>query len=217
MADPDSRTGRSYASAAIFEWVDRVHARHDEGLARAFTAPEREGLPPIQVGPQEGKLLYLLLSLLGARKVVEIGTLAGYSAIHIARAIGPSGRLWTIESEPKHAEVARTNLAAAGLDDRTEIVVGNALEMLPGLAAKGPFDAVFVDADKENYARYGQWAEANLRRGGLLIGDNAFLFGDLLADSERGAQMRRFHERIAAAFDSVCVPTPDGVVVGVKR
>ena len=216
MADPDSRQGLHYANGAILDWVDRLHSAHDKALERTFTAPDREGMPPIQVGRGEGKLLWMLLRLIGARTAVEIGTLAGYSAMHIVRALGPDGRLWTIESEPHHAEVARANFVAAGVASQIEIVIGSALDVLPVLEHHAPFDAVFIDADKQNYPAYGEWAHRNLRSGGLLIADNAFLFGELLDDNERGHRMRQFHENTARDFATVCVPTPDGVLVGLK-
>jgi caffeoyl-CoA O-methyltransferase len=215
MADKDSREGKRYQTPEIMAWVDSVHARHDDALAQAFAVPD--GIPAIQVGPSEGKLLGLLLRLAGARKVVEVGTLVGYSAIHMARALPDDGHLWSIEYDPRHAEVARRNLARAGLADRVTVVVGAGLDVLPTLVAHGPFDAMFIDADKQNYDRYGQWAIEHLRAGGLVIGDNSYLFGNLLEDAERGRAMRAFHEAVAHACDSVCVPTPDGLVVGIKR
>jgi caffeoyl-CoA O-methyltransferase len=213
MADNDSRAGARYATEDILSYVNRTHASHDAGLAQAFAVPE--GMPAIQVGPSEGRFLYLLMRMIGATKIVEVGTLAGYSAIHMARALPAGGHLWTIEYEPKHAEVARKNIAAAGVGDRVTVLVGAGREVLPTL--KGPVDAVFIDADKDNYDHYGQWAIANLRPGGLVLGDNAYLFGKLLEESERGRAMRRFHEAIAAACESVCLPTPDGLVVGIKK
>lgn len=106
----------------------------------------------------------------------------------------------------------------AGLDDRVTCLEGDALSVLDELARDhAPFDAVFIDADKGNYDRYGRWAATHLRRGGLLLADNAYLFGRLLEDSAEAAAMRRFHEEATRAFDSVCIPTPDGLVLGVKR
>jgi caffeoyl-CoA O-methyltransferase len=215
MADDDSRAGARYTNPQVLEYVNRVHAPHDPALARAFAVPE--GVPAIQVGPNEGRLLSLLLRLVGAKKVVEVGTLAGYSAIHMARALAPGGRLWSIEYEPRHAEIARANVLAAGLADRVTILVGAGRDVLPTLEGDGPFDAVFIDADKTSYDHYGRWAVQHLRRGGLVIGDNSYLFGELLEDADRGRAMRAFHELVAEACDSVCVPTPDGLVVGIKR
>jgi caffeoyl-CoA O-methyltransferase len=215
MADDSSRAGARYTTPQLLDYVNRVHASHDAALLQAFAVPE--GVPAIQVGPSEGRLLYLLLRLAGANKVVEVGTLVGYSAIHMARALGPGGHLWSIEYAPHHAELARGNLAAAGLADRVTVLVGAGRDVLPTLAGEAPLDAVFIDADKESYDHYGRWALDHLRPGGLVIGDNAFLFGDLLADTDRGRAMRGFHELVAAACDSVCIPTPDGLVVGIKR
>jgi caffeoyl-CoA O-methyltransferase len=113
--------------------------------------------------------------------------------------------------------VARRSLADAGLGDRVEVLEGAALEVLERLAPQGPFDAVFIDADKGNYDRYGRWARHHLRPGGLLLGDNAYFFGRLLEDSAEAAAMRRFHEEAAQAFDTVCMPTPDGLLLGIKR
>ncbi|HEX2691416.1 MAG TPA: O-methyltransferase [Kofleriaceae bacterium] len=215
MADSDSRAGGRYTTPEILAYVSRVHVPHDPGLARAFAVPD--GIPAIQVGPSDGKLIALLLQLAGATKVVEVGTLVGYSAILMARALRPGGHLWSIEFEPRHAEVARANLAAAGVDDRVTVLVGAGRDVLPTLEVHAPFDAVFIDADKVNYDHYGRWAVDHLRSGGLVIGDNAYLFGALLEDSDRGRAMRAFHELVAATCDSVCAPTPDGLVVGIRR
>jgi caffeoyl-CoA O-methyltransferase len=213
MADNSSRAGERYATnPKLLEYTAKVHASHDAGLAQAFAVPE--GIPAIQVGPSEGKLLELLVKLVRAEKIVEVGTLVGYSAIHMARAM-ERGHLWTVEFEQKHAEVARANIEKAGVKDRVTVLVGAGKDVLPTL--KGPVDIVFIDADKVNYDFYGEWAIENLRKGGLVIGDNAYLFGELLDDSDRGRAMRKFHETVAAACDSVCVPTPDGLVVGIKR
>jgi caffeoyl-CoA O-methyltransferase len=174
-------------------------------------------MPAINVGPSEGKTLQILLRLIGAKKVVEIGTLAGYSAIWMARALPDGGHLWTVEYDPRYAAIAAQNLQAAGLGPSASVVTGTALEVLPLLETHAPFDAVFVDADKANYDHYGRWAKKNLRSGGLLIGDNVYLFGHLLDGSPEAAAMRRFHEEAREHFDTVCVPTPDGMLVGVKR
>jgi len=216
MADTRSRAGERYDSHDILQWVAATHAAHDAALAAAFDAPAKMGLPEIQLGPSEAKLLELLLKLAGARKVVELGTLAGYSALHISRALGPGGRLWTIEADARHADVARGVLAKAGASN-VEVLVGKALDVLPEIEADGPFCAVFLDADKENYDAYGRWAARNTRPGGLLVADNAYLFGELLDPFQRSKAMRRCHEEAREAYDTVCVPTPDGMLLGVKR
>lgn len=237
MADPSSRQGQRYATPEVLAYVDGLHAAHDGPLAAAFEAPAREGMPPIQVGASEGRLLELLARLIGGRaeriplgwtpgtgsadpqcRAVEVGTLAGYSAIRLARGLGPQGRLWTLENDPRHAAVARAQIAAAGLGDRVEIVEGDAAVRLADVAQHGPFDLVFLDADKGRYDVYGRWAAANLRPGGLLLADNAYFFGRLLDRDDGDAEaMRRFHEEAAARFESVCIPTPDGLLLGVRR
>jgi predicted O-methyltransferase YrrM len=217
MADRDSRAGLSYATREILDWLVRTHAPHDAPAARAFDAPPAHGMPAIQLGASEAKAVALLLRLAGAKKVVEVGTLAGYSALVMARALPEDGHVWTVEFDPKHARVARENLDAAGLGSKVTVLEGAGLDVLPTLEPLGPFDAVFVDADKRNYDGYGRWAARNVRKGGLLIGDNAFLFGRLLEASEEAAAMRRFHEEAAETFDTVCLPTLDGMLVGLKR
>lgn len=215
MADNDSRAGTRYTTPEILAFVDEVHGGHDAALARAFAVPD--GVPAIQISPSDGRLIYVLLRLANAMKAVEIGTLAGYSAIHIARGLLPGGRLWSIENDPAHVELARANIAAANLSNKVTVLLGSALETLPTLVREGPFDAVFIDADKANYDRYGRWALDNLRPGGLVIGDNAYLFGELMDDKDEARAMRAFHELVAKTCDSVCAPTPDGLAVGIKR
>ncbi len=217
MADPSSRSGARYATPEVLEYVNRVHAPHDVGLQQAFDAPQSSGVPAIQVGTSEGRTLQLLLRLIGARRVVEIGTLVGYSAIWIARALPKDGRLISLEKDPRHAEIARANLVAAGVGAQVDVRVGEAVQLLDALEGEGPFDAVFIDADKISYDQYGRFAARSVRKGGLLLGDNAYLFGRLCDDDLEGQAMRRFHEEAAVAFETVCLPTPDGLLLGIKR
>lgn len=217
MADANSRSGQTYFTGPILDWCDRTHAPHDEALQDAFDAPVRAGMPPIHVAASEGKLLELMLRMVGAKQVVELGTLAGYSAIRLARALPDDGKVWTVEFDERHANVAKDVIAKAGLTKKIEVCLGRGVDVLPTLEAHGPFCAVFIDADKESYDVYGRWAAKHVRRGGLLLGDNSFLFTNLLDDTPRAAVMRRFHEEARAQFDTVNVPTPDGLLVGVKR
>lgn len=217
MADPQSREGLRYDTEAIRSFLDGLHGPHDKGLAGAFSAPGRTGLPPIQVGQQEGALLTLLLRLIGARRVVEVGTLAGYSGLRLAKGLQPGGRLWTLEFDARHAMAARPALATAPPGVTVKLIEGDAKVTLPKLELEGPFDAVFLDADKAGYATYGAWAAANLRPGGLLLADNVYLFGRLLEASEEAEAVRRFHIEAAQAFDTCVIPTPDGLLVGIKR
>jgi len=218
MADVDSRDGKSYSTASILEYVGRVHAPHDEALEWAFTASTRTALPAIQVGPNEGKLLGVLARLASAKRIVEVGTLAGYSGLWLARALPPDGRLYTIDHDPAAVEVARETFTRGGVADRVELVNADGVAGLAAIESHGPFDLMFIDADKGRYDRYGAWAAANLRQGGLLIADNTFFFGKLLDPADASAAgVRRFHEAAARDFDSVSIPTPDGMVLGIRR
>ncbi|MFD9466586.1 O-methyltransferase [Streptomyces sp. NPDC060027] len=146
----------------------------DETLAAALRDSDAAGLPPINVAPNQGKLLQLLAEIQGARRILEIGTLGGYSTIWLGRALPADGQLITLEYDPRHAEVARANLARAGLDEITEVRVGPALESLPKLADENPepFDFVFVDADKVNNPHYIEWAVRLTRPGSVIVLDN---------------------------------------------
>jgi caffeoyl-CoA O-methyltransferase len=217
MADPNSRDGSSYGTTQVRAFVDALHAGHDGALASAFDAPAREAMPQIQVSPSEGRALSLLAMLIAAERAVEIGTLAGYSAIQIARGMRPNGKLWTLENEPRHAAVARANIERAGLARRIEVVEGDAGDRLGELEVHAPFDLVFLDADKGRYDLYARWATRHLREGGVLVADNAYFFGRLLEDSEDAEAMRRFHRETAASLDTACLPTPDGLLLAIKR
>ncbi len=221
MADPSSRQGSSYEEPEIREFIDELYHPEDEAMRIAVAAIRGAGLPAIQIGPGDGAILALLLAAVGARRVVEIGTLSGYSALWMLRALPTDGHLWTLEADPHHAEVARRVLGGPETAGRVLLVEGPALETLPGLEPDGPFDAVFIDADKTSYPAYAEWALANLRPGGLLAADNAFLFGYLVgrapdgrADADEIAAMRRFHRLIAERCPTrACLPTPDGLAV----
>lgn len=217
MADDSSRAGIRYADPAIVAFCDDAHAGLDPALAQAFSTPDRTGIPAIMVGRSEGKLLGLLVRLSGAKRAVEVGTLAGFSAIHIARNLAAGGHLWTIENETEHAEVARKNFRTAGLETQVSVIVDDGPQGLEGLIDEGPFDLVFLDADKERYDIYTRWALDHLRPGGLILVDNAYFFGLLLEETEEAAAVRRMHTLVAEHFDSVCIPTPDGLVMGIKR
>ncbi|MFI0963767.1 O-methyltransferase [Streptomyces sp. NPDC021080] len=146
----------------------------DEILTAALHDSDAAGLPPINVAPNQGKLLQLLARIQGARRILEIGTLGGYSTIWLGRALPADGQLITLEYDPRHAEVARANLARAGLDKITEVRVGPALESLPKLADENPepFDFVFIDADKVNNPHYVEWAVRLTRPGSVIVLDN---------------------------------------------
>jgi caffeoyl-CoA O-methyltransferase len=161
---------------------------------------QRAGLPEIQVSPNEGKLLQLLAELLGARRILEIGTLGGYSAINLGRGMAENGRLISLEIDERHAEVARQNVERAGLGERVEIRVGDARKLLAELveADEGPFDLIFIDADKEGYPEYLEWALSLSRPGSLILGDNT-IWGGAIIDPQDGPTraIHEFNERIA--------------------
>lgn len=172
-------------------------------LAAALAASDAAGLPAINVSPAYGKLLHLLARANGARKILEIGTLGGYSAIWLARALPPGGRLITLEADQRHADVARANFARAGLTHVIDVRLGAALASLPKLAEErqGPFDFVFIDADKENNADYFKWALSLARPGTLIIIDNVVRAGKVIDAASRDPMVqgvRRLNEAIAA-------------------
>lgn len=174
----------------------------DAALDEALRDSERAGLPAIQVSPPQGQLLRLLARVMGARTILEIGTLGGYSAIWLARGLPPGGRLVTLEAEQAHAEVARANIARAGLADVVEVRVGRASDTLPELADEGagPFDLVFIDADKEGYPDYLAWSLKLTRPGSLIVADNVVRGGaviDAATDDPNVQGVRRFNEMLA--------------------
>jgi predicted O-methyltransferase YrrM len=175
----------------------------DPVLEAALQTSAAAGLPPIQVAPNQGKLLQLLAQLQGARTILEIGSLGGYSTIWLARALPADGRLITLEVDPKHAEVSQANLARAGLAGIVEVRLGPALETLPQLAAEGlgPFDFIFIDADKPGYPDYFSWALKLARRGSVIIADNVVRQGAVIDPESSDANVqgvRTMNELIAA-------------------
>lgn len=180
-------------------YLEGLFTPTDPALAESLRAADAAGLPPIQVSATQGKLLYLLAKLSGARRILEIGTLAGYSAIWMARALPAGGKLITLEFDPRHADVAKANLKRAGLELVSEVRVGKALMTLPRL--EGPFDLVFIDADKETYPEYLTWALKLTRKGSLIIADNVVRDGAVADEGSpdpRVRAVRRYHELVAA-------------------
>ena len=204
--------------SAVDQFIGETIVAEDEGLRGAVEAAEAAGLPAIQVSPPQGKLLQLLVRIVGARRILEFGTLGGYSAILMARAMSQDGRLITLEAKPEYAEVARRSIERAGVGKQVEVRVGPALEALPRLAEEGgdPFDLVFIDADKVNTPNYFRWALDHARPGGLIIADNVVRGGSLAdptaADDATKAQ-RRLHEMLA---DEPRVAATTVQTVGVK-
>jgi caffeoyl-CoA O-methyltransferase len=186
--------------ARIDDYIQERSAPQDEALEAAVRESRRARLPEIQVSPNEAKLLQLLAELVGARRVLEVGTLGGYSAIHFGRALPEDGRLVSLELDERHAEVARKNVERAGLSSKVEVRVGDARELLAKIAenGEGPFDVVFVDADKGRYPEYLEWAMRLTRPGSLILGDNTVRGGSVLNPGDDSARATgEFNERIA--------------------
>jgi predicted O-methyltransferase YrrM len=188
---------------SVDRYLESIAGTADPALEAGLAAAHAAGLPEIQVSPLQGKLLHLLARAIGARRILEIGTLGGYSATWLARALPPDGRLISLELEPTHAAVARANLDRAGVGGRVEIRVGPAIESLRGLAAERapPFDLVFIDADKASYAEYLDGAIALAHPGTLVVADNVVRRGDVADPANPDPQVtgvRRMNERLAA-------------------
>lgn len=208
-------------SAELLAYLAAHTTQEDELLQALKSAAPEAGLPAIWISPEQGSLMQILVRLVGARHVVEVGTLGGYSAIWMARGLAPGGKLVTIEIDPKHAEFARGWIERADLGETIEVRQGAGSEVLPTLAS-GASDAIFIDADKQGYAGYLREALRILRPGGLVMVDNAFAFGCVLDGDEQSpdvAAVRAFNDELAAnaGVDGIIVPVGDGCWVGVKR
>ncbi|MBV8113244.1 MAG: O-methyltransferase [Silvibacterium sp.] len=193
---------------AVDRYINETLLPHDPALDAALAASDKAGLPAIAVTPNQGRFLMIFAQSIGARSILEMGSLGGYSTIWLARALPPDGRLITLEFDPKHAEVARANVAHAGLADKVEIRVGKALETLPEIAAEGlgPFDFIFIDADKGNYPGYLEWAVRLSRSGTVIIGDNVVRDGKVIDpnDPDPSIQGVRHMNEIIAAESRLC-------------
>jgi len=185
----------------IAEYIAQQFAPEDDLLRELVRELPRHGLPEIQIDAAQGRLLQVLLTAVGARRVLELGTLGGYSAIWMARALPADGRLISLEINPAHADFARRYIERAGLASKVEIRVGSALDILPSLTAEAPFDLVFIDADKPPYPRYLQWALDLTRPGSIIVADNVLhtvaIPDPAETDIERVQAMRAFNERLA--------------------
>ena len=209
---------------ALGAWAVETFAPEDPVLVEIRERSLAAGLPAIQVGAMDGLHLELIARACAARRVVEIGTLGGYSGVCLLRGMAPDGVLHTFELQEKNAAVARESFRRAGLDARARVHVGNARTLLAEIEGEGPFDLVFVDADKSGYPAYLDWAERNLRVGGVVLADNAFAFGHVHDPSWKGedagavAPLRAFAGRLARGgrFRATMLPTAEGLAMGVK-
>jgi predicted O-methyltransferase YrrM len=186
---------------AVDRYIADLLVPCDPALEAALEASTAAGLPNIQVSPTQGKMLHLLALSLGARNILELGTLGGYSTIWLARGLVDGGRLITLEADAKHAGVARSNIARAGLASVVDVRLGGALDTLPQLESEAPFDLIFIDADKPSYPEYLEWAIRLSRAGSLIIADNVVRNGAVIdkATSDPKVQgVRRFNDLLAA-------------------
>jgi caffeoyl-CoA O-methyltransferase len=207
---------------ARMQYIRDLFAPEDDVLRAIRQRADEHGFPRIHVDPAEGRMLQWLLAAVKARRVVEIGALAGYSGVWMARALPEGGRLISVEYDPEHAEVARESFKQAGLSDRAEVRVGRAPGVLEALAAEGPFDVVFIDADKPHYPDMLAWATENVRLGGLVLAHNAFRRGQILNsaghDDPDLRGVRALNRRMAEDphLDSVIIPIGDGIAATIR-
>ena len=203
----------------IDTYIEELFAPPDPALEGALRRSRAVGLPEIQISPTEGKLLRLLAEIAGVRRILEIGTLGGYSTIHLAGALPEDGLLVSLEVDERNAGVARENIAEAGLESVVEVRVGDARELLAWMFedGEGPFDLTFIDADKGGYPKYLEWALRLSRPGSLILGDNAIMGGSVIEPEEGSAQaIRQFNERLAQdpRLSAIVLPLIRGRVDG---
>ena len=218
----DVRSGAGAPRDALEAYAADLFRGETPLLAELRAEMERQGLPLIQVPARTGLFLQILVAATGARRILEIGTLGGYSALWMAPALPPGGTLLTLEKSAKHAALARDYVARAGLAHVVEVRQGLAADLLPSLGPGGSFDLIFLDADKENYGLYLEHAARLLRPGGLLLADNAFWGGRVLEpahDDPPTVGIQAFNRALAGsdAFLATIVPVGDGVAMGVRR
>lgn len=207
----------------VDDYLISLLSPEDEVLTAALQDSDAAGLPNIAVAANQGKLLQLLAHLVGTRRILEIGTLGGYSTIVLGRALPSDGRLISLEYDARHAEVARRNIARAGLDARVEVRVGPALDSLPGLKDEEPFDMTFIDADKQNSAEYLAWAVELTLPGGLVVVDNVVRQGRIVdvsnndpdvMGSRRALELMAEHPRLdGVAIQTVGLKGHDGMAI----
>jgi predicted O-methyltransferase YrrM len=209
------------------KYINSLFSVEDELLQKVrerCTSDEKVGM---QVSPYEGQWLHWFCKVIGARKVVEVGTLYGYSALWMARALSKDSQFWGLELNIDHAHIAEGFLQQAQLECDWKVMQGEALSSLEQLQSEGPFDLIFIDADKAGYTRYLDWAEENVRKGGLIIGDNSFLFGQIYEDhtsaeekeNERLRVMQEFNQRLSnkSRYTAHLMDTQEGMTVAMKN
>ncbi len=217
--------GFGQGSEQLARWAERLFRPEDDLLRQVRERTVAAGLRPIQVGPFDGLHLEVLARAAGAKRAVEIGTLAGYSGVCLLRGMGKGGLLHTFERDPATAELAAETFGRAGFAGQVRIHVGDARDTLREVDREGPFDLVFIDADKAGYPAYLVWAEENLRVGGMVLADNAFGWGGVAQEEYAGSHsaedveaLKLFNERLAQGgrFRATMLPTEEGLAMGVK-
>ena len=207
------------------DYMNRVFGLQDKLLSDVIRTAKAEGVGSMQVDPYEGRILSVLTRMVQARKAVEIGTLYGFSAFHIARALQPDGILYTCDKDGPRQERAEGLLKGTEEQKKIRWICGPAQETLKPLSKEGPFDLVFIDGDKQAYGEYLDWAEKNLRSGGLLVADNTFLFGAVFGEEAQAVSlqarrvMERFNQTLSRSkqWDGALIPTDEGLTVAVKK
>lgn len=216
---------RKYEQTDKYNYINDVFV--DENLAHKnvrlnVNNQQRE----IQISPMEGKMLYVITRMARVKNAIELGVLAGYSAIWIAKALPKGGKLYAIEKNQSCKQQILENIKKCDQEDKIELLMGNAKETLKAIEKKGPFDMVFIDADKTNYCTYLDWAEKNIRKGGLIIGDNTFLFNSVYENNKpehvkekTWESMKMFNKRLAnkEKYDSILFPTEEGMTIAIKK
>jgi caffeoyl-CoA O-methyltransferase len=213
----------------VDDYINDLFVKEDQALLNVTASIEDEGIPAISISPNQGKFLHLLAKMVNAKKILEMGTLAGYSTIWMARALPPDGKLITLEFDPKHAEVAGKNIKEANLHSLVDIRIGKALDLLPQIetAGEAPFDMIFIDADKPPYTEYFQWAVRLSRPGTLIVTDNVIRDGKVLdnnSEDENVIGVQRFNKMLAAnkAVNATIIQTVgekdhDGMAIAVVK
>lgn len=208
---------------ALADYISSTFAEEDDILARIRRQIPERGLPEIMLSSEEAAFLHFLAVAIGASRIIEVGTLGGYSGVWLARALPGDGSLTTIDINPEHADVAREHFELAGLGDKVDLRVGDAAEVLPELSDRGPYDMLFLDSDGRGYIGYLEWALDNLRPGGVVAAHNAFAYGGqvLQADSQDEVVQarRRFNQRLAndPRLVSTIFPAGDGISIAAVR
>jgi len=209
---------------SLHDYAEKTFYPEDEILKQIVARTKAANIPLIQVGAMDGLHLEVLVRAMGAKKIVEFGTLGGYSATCMARGLAPGGKIFSLEISEENAGVARENLRLAKVDDKVEILIGPAIESCQKIENEGPFDLIFIDADKGNYSRYFDWAAKNLRVGGTILADNTFAWGligrdEITAEQKPSvAALRAFNQKAAQhpEFRSTILPTGEGLTMSVK-